>query len=158
MEVEERSGELGFSCWQDKKLERHQVACRRHSLAGRGKGEASSLVELHVSNTTHGLDLGLEGAEVVVVSVVTALKQVLVASVAGVLVTHPTERHGEGGGQSVLKQCLPLVLQLLCHGLYPLILHLNSIPLLVSLGLVCLRCHFKHSLVTFVNCKTFGRI
>lgn len=88
--------EEGFFGCQDKKLERHQVACKRHSLAGRGQGETSSLVELHVSNTAHGLDLGLEGGEVVVVSVVTALKQVLVASVAGVLVTHPTERHKEG--------------------------------------------------------------
>lgn len=52
-------------------------------------------MELHVPDTTHGLDLGLEGAEVVVVSVVTALKQVLVASVSGVLVTHPTGRHKE---------------------------------------------------------------
>lgn len=65
------------------------------SLAGGGEGEASSLVELHVPDTTHGLDLGLEGAEVVVVSVVTALKEVLVASVSGVLVTHPAERHKE---------------------------------------------------------------
>lgn len=48
-------------------------------------------MELHVPDTTHGLDLGLEGAEVVVVSVVTALKQVLVASVSRVLVTHPPE-------------------------------------------------------------------
>lgn len=59
------------------------------SLAGGGEVEASSLVELHVPDTTNGLDLGLEGAEVVVVSVVTALKQVLVASVSRVLVTHP---------------------------------------------------------------------
>lgn len=49
-------------------------------------------MELHVPDTTHGLDLGLEGGEVVVVSVVTALKQVLVASVSRVLVTHPPER------------------------------------------------------------------
>lgn len=50
-------------------------------------------MELHVPDTTHGLDLGLEGAEVVVVSVVTTLKQVLVASVSRVLVTHPPERN-----------------------------------------------------------------
>lgn len=66
-----------------------------HSLGGGGEGEASSLVELHVPDTTHGLDLRLVGAEVVVVSVVTALKQVLVASVSGVLVTHPAEGHME---------------------------------------------------------------
>lgn len=72
------------------------MASRCHSLAGRGEGEASSLVELHVPDTTHGLDLGLEGAEVVVVSVVTTLKQVLVASVSRVLVTHPAERNVKG--------------------------------------------------------------
>lgn len=49
-------------------------------------------MELHVPDAAHGLDLGLEGAEVIVVSVVTALKQVLVASVSRVLVTHPPER------------------------------------------------------------------
>lgn len=72
------------------------MASRYHSLAGGGEGEASSLVELHVPDTTHGLDLGLEGAEVVVVSVVTALKQVLVTSVSRVLVTHPPEENMEG--------------------------------------------------------------
>lgn len=46
-------------------------------------------MELHVPDTTHGLDLGLESAEVVVVSVVTTLKQVLVTSVARVLIAHP---------------------------------------------------------------------
>lgn len=46
-------------------------------------------MELHVPDATHGLDLGLEGAEVVVVSVVAALEQVLVAPVPGVLVPHP---------------------------------------------------------------------
>jgi len=77
-------------------LQQHPAACRWRSLAGGGgEGEASSLVELHVPDTAHGLDLGLEGAEVVVVSVVTALKQVLVASVSGVLVTHPPERDAE---------------------------------------------------------------
>lgn len=51
---------------------------------------------LHVPDATHGLDLGLEGGEVVVVSVFTTLKQVLVASVSRVLVTHKPERHGKG--------------------------------------------------------------
>lgn len=55
-------------------------------------------MELHVPDATHGLDLGLEGTELVVVSVVTTLKQVLVASVSGVLVTHPPgERRRERG-------------------------------------------------------------
>lgn len=71
------------------------MVSRCHSLAGGGEVEASSLVELHVPDTTHGLDLGLEGAKVVVVSVVTGLKQVLVASVSRVLVTHPPERDME---------------------------------------------------------------
>lgn len=66
---------------------------------GGGEGEAASLVELHVSDATHGLHLRLVGAEIVVVFVVSALKQVLVAPVSGVLVTHPTGRgDGEGGG------------------------------------------------------------
>lgn len=50
---------------------------------------------LHVPDATHGLDLGLEGGKIVVVSVITTLKQVLVASVSRVLVTHEPERHGE---------------------------------------------------------------
>lgn len=50
---------------------------------------------LHVPDATHGLDLGLEGGKIVVVSVITTLKQVLVASVSRVLVTHEAERHGE---------------------------------------------------------------
>lgn len=71
------------------------MTSRCHSLAGSGEVEASSLVELHVPDTTHGLDLGLEGAELVVVPVVTALKQVLVASVSRVLITHPPEGERE---------------------------------------------------------------
>ncbi len=63
-------------------------------------------MELHVPDTTHGLDLGLEGAEVIVVSVVTALKQVLVASVSGVLVTHPAERDMRGGAELTLSVSL----------------------------------------------------
>lgn len=51
---------------------------------------------LHVPDATHGLDLGLEGGEVVVVPVFSTLKQVLVASVSRVLVTHKPERHREG--------------------------------------------------------------
>lgn len=69
-----------------------------HSLAGRGKGEAASLVELHVADAAHRLDLGLEGAEVVVVSVFSTLKQVLVASVSRVLVAHPTTENTQSGG------------------------------------------------------------
>lgn len=71
------------------------MVSRCRSLAGGGEVEASSLVELHVPDATHGLDLGLEGAKVVVVSVVTGLKQVLVASVSRVLVTHPPGRDME---------------------------------------------------------------
>lgn len=80
-------------------LQRHRAVSRWRSLAGGGEVEASSLVELHVPDTTNGLDLGLEGAEVVVVSVVTALKKVLVASVSRVLVTHPPENSIEGVSQ-----------------------------------------------------------
>lgn len=72
----------------------------RRSLAGGGEGEAASLVELHVPDAAHGLDLGLEGTEVVVVSVVAALKQVLVASVSGVLVAHPPEGTWRGHFES----------------------------------------------------------
>lgn len=73
-------------------MQLHQASRRGRSLAGGGEVEASSLVELHIPDATHGLDLGLEGAKLVVVSVVTALKQVLIASVSGVLVTDPPER------------------------------------------------------------------
>lgn len=44
---------------------------------------------LHVTDAAHGLDLGLEGGPLVPVPVVSTLKQVLVPSVAGVLVAHP---------------------------------------------------------------------
>lgn len=81
--------------WRDKKklrgLRRQRASSRGRSLAGGGEGEAASLVELHVPDAAHGLDLGLEGAEVVVVPVVAALEQVLVTSVTRVLVTHPPE-------------------------------------------------------------------
>ncbi len=62
------------------------------SLFSGGQIEAAVLVELHVPHTTHGLDLRLEGTKLVVVSVVAALKQILVSSVAGVLVSHPTSK------------------------------------------------------------------
>lgn len=68
---------------------RPPVCSRAGSLGGGGEVEAAALVELHVPHTAHGLDLRLEGAKLVVVSVVAALKQVLVTSVAGVLVAHP---------------------------------------------------------------------
>ena len=67
-----------------------QVCWRAVSLFSSGQGKAATLVELHVSHTAHGLNLRLEGTELVVVSVITALKQILVASVARVLVSHPT--------------------------------------------------------------------
>lgn len=60
-------------------------------------------MELHVPDATHGLDLRLEGGEVVVVSVVSALKQVLVPSVPGVLITHPPETQ-RGGVHVEIKQ------------------------------------------------------
>lgn len=82
-------------------LQRHQAVSRLHSLAGGREVEASSLVELHVPDTTNGLDLGLAGTEVVIVSVVTALKQVLVASVSRVLVTHPP-----GKATKKVSQCI----------------------------------------------------
>ncbi len=65
------------------------------SLFSGGQIEAAVLVELHVPHTTHGLDLRLEGTKLVVVSVVAALKQILVSSVAGVLVSHPTSKRGK---------------------------------------------------------------
>lgn len=68
-----------------------QVHC---SLFSGGHIEAAALVELHVPHTAHGLNLRLEGAKLVVVSVVSALKQILVSSVAGVLVSHPTLKRG----------------------------------------------------------------
>lgn len=64
------------------------------SLFSGGQIEAAALVELHVPHTAHGLNLRLEGAKLVVVSVVAALKQILVSSVAGVLVSHPTSKRG----------------------------------------------------------------
>ena len=67
---------------------------------------------LHVPDAAHGLDLGLEGAELVVVSVVTALEQVLVAPVSGVLVSDPPGEKGKELPLSVLK-CLPNVHKLL---------------------------------------------
>lgn len=63
--------------------------CSRTCSLGRGEVEAAALVELHVPHTAHGLNLRLEGTKLVVVSIVAALKQVLVASVAGILVSHP---------------------------------------------------------------------
>lgn len=47
-------------------------------------------MELHVPHTAHGLNLRLESAKLVVVSVVATLEQILVTSVSGVLVSHPT--------------------------------------------------------------------
>jgi len=74
-------------------LQLQPTPSRCRSLAGGGgQGEASPLVELHVPDAAHGLDLGLVGAELVVVSVVTALEQVLVAPVSGVLVANPPGR------------------------------------------------------------------
>lgn len=130
------------------------MACRRHSLAGRGKGEASSLVELHVSNTAHGLNLGLEGAEVVVVSVVAALKQVLVASVSGVLVTHPTETQRVGGGTVIVKP-VTSVSSSSSHSLIPCLNLAVScfLRILDSLG-----CYFRDFWVTFGDLKTFDKI
>lgn len=65
------------------------------SLFSSGQIEAAVLVELHVPHTAHGLNLRLEGAKLVVVSVFAGLKQILVASVAGVLVSHPTLKRGK---------------------------------------------------------------
>lgn len=50
---------------------------------------SAALVPLHVPNAPHRLDLGVLGAKLGAVFVVTLLKQVLVASVARVLIAHP---------------------------------------------------------------------
>lgn len=65
------------------------------SLFSGGQIEEAALVELHVPHTAHGLNLRLEGTKLVVVSVVAALKQILVASVARVLVSHPPSKRGK---------------------------------------------------------------
>lgn len=51
--------------------------------------EAAPAVCLHVPHSTDGLDLGVVGSPVVPVLVRSHLKHVLVATVAGVLVSHP---------------------------------------------------------------------
>lgn len=67
-----------------------EVASKGSSLAGSGEVKAPALVELHVPHASHGLNLGLDGTKLVVVSVVTTLKQILVTSVARILVANPS--------------------------------------------------------------------
>lgn len=50
---------------------------------------SAALVPLHVPDAPHRLDLGVLGAELGAVFVVALLKEVLVASVARVLIAHP---------------------------------------------------------------------
>lgn len=81
----------------DKKRHRRLVAMLQGrsevwSLFSSGQVKAAALVELHVPHTTHGLNLRLEGAKLIVVPVVATLKQILVTSVSGVLVSHPTSK------------------------------------------------------------------
>lgn len=51
--------------------------------------ENAPLVPLHVSDAPHRLDLRHLGSELIVVLVLPLFKQVLVASVAWVLIAHP---------------------------------------------------------------------
>lgn len=59
--------------------------------------ESAPLVPLHVSDAPNGLDLRNLGSELGAVLVLPLFKQVLVASVAGVLIAHPAGAPGEGG-------------------------------------------------------------
>lgn len=61
------------------------------------------LVPLHVADTPHRLELGVMGAELVEVFVVTFLQEVLGTTVSRELVTHPAgrkqqRRRGMSGG------------------------------------------------------------
>lgn len=60
--------------------------------------EDTTLVILHVPHTANRLDLRLEGTKLVIMSVVSTLKQILVASVAWVLVSNPTRFKERGKG------------------------------------------------------------
>lgn len=73
------------------------------SVLSSSHGEHPALVILHVSHTANRLNLRLEGTKLIIMSVVSTLKQILVASVAGVLVSDPTrikERNEKGQGSS----------------------------------------------------------
>lgn len=60
--------------------------------------EHAPLVPLHVSDAPHRLDLRDLGAKLIVVLELALFKQVLVASVSGVLVPHPAATpHSETG-------------------------------------------------------------
>lgn len=64
-----------------------------------GGVERPLLVPLHVAHAAHGLDLGCLGAVFRVVLVLAPLKQVLVATVTGVLITHPSVSKAKAAGQ-----------------------------------------------------------
>lgn len=72
---------------------RGECGCRGSSqegVTGSVDGvEHAPLVPLHVSDAPHRLDLGDLGAKLIVVLELALFKQVLVASVSGVLVAHP---------------------------------------------------------------------
>lgn len=65
-------------------------ACGLDALGGHL--EAAPAVRLHVSHPADGLDLGLVGSPVVPVLVWPHFKDILVTTVARVLVAHPAER------------------------------------------------------------------
>lgn len=56
-----------------------------------GHGVAAVWVPLHVTNAPNGLHLGAAGTKLIEMPVITLLQQKLAATVAGELVTHPTE-------------------------------------------------------------------
>lgn len=55
-----------------------------------GHGVAAVWVPLHVTDAPHGLHLGAAGAVLIEMPVLALLQQVLAATVARELVTHPT--------------------------------------------------------------------
>lgn len=66
-----------------------------------GGGEGPPLVPLHVPDAPHRLDLGVLSPKISTVLVVPFFKQVLVASVAGVLVAYPPAK----GREESLTHC-----------------------------------------------------
>ena len=67
---------------------------QRASLAGHGV--AAVLVPLHVTDAPDGLHLGVAGAKLVEVPVLSLLQDVLAATVSGELVAHPAVGGGRG--------------------------------------------------------------
>lgn len=74
-----------------------------------GHGVAAVWVPLHVTDTPNGLHLGVAGAKLIEMPVVTLLQQILAATVARELVTHPAgekqrERRGERNRIYIFKE------------------------------------------------------